>query len=54
MSGNKTEESCFDAAGKPTKKHVYVYDNKGLKTERKTIDTEGKVTSVKKYVYITK
>ena len=53
-SNDKLEESYFDAAGKLTKKHTYVYDAKGLKTERKTLDAEGKIISVKKYVYITK
>lgn len=52
-SKDKIEESYFDLAGKATRKHLYVYDSKGLKIE-KIVDAEGKITSIKKYVYITK
>jgi len=36
---------------KLTKRHLYVYDAKGLRIERKTFDDKGKLKSMKKFVY---
>jgi hypothetical protein len=50
-NGEKQEEFFYDINNKLTKRHLYVYDTKGLRIERKTFDEKGKLKSMKKFVY---